>query len=170
LSAEWSTPIRERTPSKRRHPSNLHGIRPLPGDILTTADDTTARLACRPDRPGHRLGLAGDLIAGIAGAFIASWILPQLAIHLGSDIVSAIVSAAIGAVLLLLILTLVAGSNSPILCIRACGWIGSQRDEKSTQQKDCKLRVASKIKAAIAGTFIGRLYLPPVQSWTHDNW
>jgi uncharacterized membrane protein YeaQ/YmgE (transglycosylase-associated protein family) len=52
---------------------------------------------------GTGLGLIGDLIVGIAGAFIASWAFPQLGIHLGTGIVSAIVSAAIGAVLLLVI-------------------------------------------------------------------
>jgi uncharacterized membrane protein YeaQ/YmgE (transglycosylase-associated protein family) len=61
---------------------------------------------------GTGFGLAGDLIVGIAGAFIASWTLPQLGIHLGSGIVSAIVSAAIGAVLLLLVLRLVAPRSS----------------------------------------------------------
>jgi hypothetical protein len=52
----------------------------------------------------------------------------------------------------------------------ACGWIGSQRYEKSTQQKDCSLLVGNENKPAIAGIFIGWLYLLPVQSWTHDNW
>jgi uncharacterized membrane protein YeaQ/YmgE (transglycosylase-associated protein family) len=60
---------------------------------------------------GTGLGLVGDLIVGIAGAFIASWIFPQLGIHLGSGIVAAIISAAIGAVLLLVIIRLVRGQS-----------------------------------------------------------
>ena len=44
---------------------------------------------------GTGLGLIGDLVVGIAGAFIASWAFPQLGIHLGSGIVAAIISAAI---------------------------------------------------------------------------
>jgi uncharacterized membrane protein YeaQ/YmgE (transglycosylase-associated protein family) len=60
---------------------------------------------------GSGLGLIGDLVVGIAGAFIASWAFPQLGIHLGSGIVSAIVSAAIGAVLLLVIIRLVRGQS-----------------------------------------------------------
>jgi Transglycosylase associated protein len=48
-------------------------------------------------------GEAGQL----AGALIASWIFPQLGIHLGSGIVSEILEAAIGAVLLLSIIRLV---------------------------------------------------------------
>jgi uncharacterized membrane protein YeaQ/YmgE (transglycosylase-associated protein family) len=60
---------------------------------------------------GTGLGPVGDLVIGVAGAFIASWILPQLGIHLGSGIVSAIIEAAIGAVLLLVIVRLVRGRN-----------------------------------------------------------
>ena len=60
---------------------------------------------------GTGLGLIGDLVVGIAGAFIASWAFPQLGIHLGSGIVSAIISAAIGAVLLLVIIRLVRGQS-----------------------------------------------------------
>jgi uncharacterized membrane protein YeaQ/YmgE (transglycosylase-associated protein family) len=45
------------------------------------------------------------------GAFIASWIFPQLGIHLGSGIVSAIVEAAIGAILLLVIIRLIRGRS-----------------------------------------------------------
>jgi uncharacterized membrane protein YeaQ/YmgE (transglycosylase-associated protein family) len=33
---------------------------------------------------GTGLGLVGDLVVGIAGAFIASWIFPQLRLDLGS--------------------------------------------------------------------------------------
>jgi uncharacterized membrane protein YeaQ/YmgE (transglycosylase-associated protein family) len=32
------------------------------------------------------LGLVGDLVVGIAGAFIASWIFPQLRLDLGSGL------------------------------------------------------------------------------------
>lgn len=60
---------------------------------------------------GTGLGLVGDLVIGVAGAFIASWILPQLGIHLGSGIISAIIEAAIGAVLLLVIIKLIRGRN-----------------------------------------------------------
>jgi uncharacterized membrane protein YeaQ/YmgE (transglycosylase-associated protein family) len=56
------------------------------------------------DRAGF--GLIGDLIIGIIGAFIGSWLLPKLGIHLGHGIVNAIVNATIGAVLLLLIIRL----------------------------------------------------------------
>jgi uncharacterized membrane protein YeaQ/YmgE (transglycosylase-associated protein family) len=58
---------------------------------------------------GTGLGLAGDILAGIAGAFMASWIFLQLGIHLGTGIVSATIEAAIGAVLLLVTLRLIHG-------------------------------------------------------------
>lgn len=61
---------------------------------------------------GTGLGLIGDLVVGIAGAVVASWIFPQFGIYLGSGIVSAIIDAAIGAVLLLLIIRLVSGRRS----------------------------------------------------------
>jgi len=35
---------------------------------------------------GTGFGIVGDLIIGIVGAFIGSWLLPQLGIHLGSGI------------------------------------------------------------------------------------
>jgi len=60
---------------------------------------------------GTGFGLLGDLVVGIVGAFIASWIFPQLGIHLGSGIVAAIVAAAIGATLLLVIIRLIRGSS-----------------------------------------------------------
>jgi uncharacterized membrane protein YeaQ/YmgE (transglycosylase-associated protein family) len=56
-------------------------------------------------------GVVGDLIIGIVGAFIGSWLLPQLGIHLGAGLVAAIVNATIGAVILLLIIRLVHGGS-----------------------------------------------------------
>jgi uncharacterized membrane protein YeaQ/YmgE (transglycosylase-associated protein family) len=61
---------------------------------------------------GNGFGLVGDLIIGILGAFIGSWLLPRLGIHLGTGLISAIVNATIGAVLLLLIVRLVRGGGS----------------------------------------------------------
>jgi uncharacterized membrane protein YeaQ/YmgE (transglycosylase-associated protein family) len=53
---------------------------------------------------GSGFGLIGDLAIGVIGAFIGTWLLPRLNIHIGSGIVGAIVSATVGAVLLLSIL------------------------------------------------------------------
>lgn len=60
---------------------------------------------------GTGFGLIGDLIIGVAGAFIGGWLLPQLGIHLGSGTISAIIDATIGALILLLIMRLIRGGN-----------------------------------------------------------
>lgn len=60
---------------------------------------------------GMGLGLLGDLVVGVAGAFLASWIFPQLGIHPGSGILSEVLEAAIGAILLLVIVRLVRGRS-----------------------------------------------------------
>ena len=60
---------------------------------------------------GTGFGLIGDLIIGVAGAFLGGWLLPQLGIHLGSGTISAIIDATIGALILLLIMRLFRGGN-----------------------------------------------------------
>jgi uncharacterized membrane protein YeaQ/YmgE (transglycosylase-associated protein family) len=54
---------------------------------------------------GPGFGIIGDLIVGILGAFIGSWLLPQLGIHLGTGVITAIINATIGAILLLLVVS-----------------------------------------------------------------
>src|SRR5437763_13804503 len=58
---------------------------------------------------GTGFGLLGDLLVGIVGAFIGSWFLPRMGIHLGTGVVSAIVNATLGAILLLLVVRLLGG-------------------------------------------------------------
>ena len=53
---------------------------------------------------GTGFGLIGDLIVGVIGAFIGSWVLPRLGIHLGAGLVAAIANATIGAILLLVVI------------------------------------------------------------------
>ena len=55
---------------------------------------------------GTGFGLIADIAIGIVGAFIGSWLLPRLGIHLGAGIVAAIIVATIGAIVLLIILRL----------------------------------------------------------------
>jgi uncharacterized membrane protein YeaQ/YmgE (transglycosylase-associated protein family) len=55
---------------------------------------------------GTGFGLVADILIGIVGAFIGSWMLPRLGIHIGSGIVPAIIGATVGALVLLLILRL----------------------------------------------------------------
>ena len=60
---------------------------------------------------GTGFGLIGDVVIGVIGAFIGSWVLPRLGIHFGVGIVAAIANATIGAILLLLVIRLVRGSG-----------------------------------------------------------
>src|SRR5208337_2136791 len=60
---------------------------------------------------GVGFGIISDLLIGIVGAFIGSWLLPQFGIHLGLGIVAAIINATIGALVLLLIIRLVRGGG-----------------------------------------------------------
>ena len=56
---------------------------------------------------GTGFGIIGDILVGIAGAFIASLLFPRLGIHLGSGLVSEIIYSAIGAIILLLVVRLI---------------------------------------------------------------
>jgi len=60
---------------------------------------------------GTGLGIIGDIVVGIAGAFISSLVFPRLGFHLGSGLVSEILYSAIGAIILLLIVRLVRGGG-----------------------------------------------------------
>ncbi len=56
---------------------------------------------------GTGFGIIGDILVGIAGAFISSLLFPRLGFHLGVGIVSEIIYSAIGAIVLLLIVRLI---------------------------------------------------------------
>lgn len=60
---------------------------------------------------GTGFGVVGDLIIGIVGAFIGSWLLPRLGIHLGMGTVAAIANATIGAIVLLVVIIAVRGGG-----------------------------------------------------------
>jgi uncharacterized membrane protein YeaQ/YmgE (transglycosylase-associated protein family) len=60
---------------------------------------------------GTGLGIIGDIVVGIVGAFIGGWLLPQLHIDLGSGLLSEILNTAIGAILLLLVIKLLRGGG-----------------------------------------------------------
>ena len=50
---------------------------------------------------GTGFGLIGDIVIEIVGAFIASWLFPQLGLHLGAGIIASIIVAAIACCCLL---------------------------------------------------------------------
>ena len=58
---------------------------------------------------GYGLGLVGNLVVGVVGAFLASWLLPRLGVAfvVVNPLVTAICYATIGAVVLLLLVGLV---------------------------------------------------------------
>ena len=56
---------------------------------------------------GYGLGLIGDMVVGIIGAFIGGWLLPKLHLFHGTGFVMELVSATIGAVILLLLLRVI---------------------------------------------------------------
>lgn len=60
---------------------------------------------------GGGFGLIGDIAIGIVGAFIGSWLLPQLGIHIGGGLVNMIIVATIGAIVLLILLSLLRGGG-----------------------------------------------------------
>lgn len=56
---------------------------------------------------GFGFGLVGNLVIGILGALIVTWLCPRLGVSLGVGIISAIISATLGAVILLVIVGLI---------------------------------------------------------------
>ncbi|MBL7733420.1 MAG: GlsB/YeaQ/YmgE family stress response membrane protein [Chitinophagaceae bacterium] len=61
---------------------------------------------------GRGLGLLGNVVVGILGSFVGSWLLRELKISIGSSpIVNAILTGAIGAFVILFIVSLFTGKE-----------------------------------------------------------
>jgi uncharacterized membrane protein YeaQ/YmgE (transglycosylase-associated protein family) len=60
---------------------------------------------------GTGFGLIGDLVIGVIGAFIGSWLLPRIGLHLVAGTVGAIVNATLGAIVLLVVMRLIRGGG-----------------------------------------------------------
>ena len=58
---------------------------------------------------GTGFGIIGDILVGIAGALIATFLFPRLGLHIGTGLLSEIIYSAIGAVILLLVVRLLRG-------------------------------------------------------------
>jgi len=52
---------------------------------------------------GYGFGVVGNILLGIVGAFVASWLLPKLGLYSGGTVVGDILYAAAGAIVVLLI-------------------------------------------------------------------
>ena len=61
---------------------------------------------------GRGLGLVGNVIVGILGSFVGSWILRELKVSSGSSpLVNAILTGAIGAFVILFVVSLFTGKS-----------------------------------------------------------
>jgi uncharacterized membrane protein YeaQ/YmgE (transglycosylase-associated protein family) len=60
---------------------------------------------------GTGFGLIGDLVVGVAGAFVAAWLFPRFGIQLGTGVLSEILYSALGAIILLVIVRLIRGGG-----------------------------------------------------------
>jgi uncharacterized membrane protein YeaQ/YmgE (transglycosylase-associated protein family) len=60
---------------------------------------------------GTGFGIIGDIVVGIGGALVASFLFPKLGIRLGTGLASEIVYSAIGAMILLVVVRLVRGGG-----------------------------------------------------------
>lgn len=55
---------------------------------------------------GGGFGLIGDIVVGIAGAFVGGWLAGMLGINIGGGFIASIITATAGAIILLLVLRL----------------------------------------------------------------
>lgn len=60
---------------------------------------------------GSSLGLIGNIIIGILGSFVGSWLLAKLNFSLGSGLLGAILTGALGALVILIIINLITGNR-----------------------------------------------------------
>ncbi len=57
-------------------------------------------------RQGYGFGLLGNIVVGILGAFIGSWLFRQMGVSIGTGLVNHIITAVIGALVLLFLIGL----------------------------------------------------------------
>jgi uncharacterized membrane protein YeaQ/YmgE (transglycosylase-associated protein family) len=61
---------------------------------------------------GRGLGMLGNVVVGILGSFVGSWLLRELKVSIGtSPLVNAILTGAIGAFVILFVVSLFTGRN-----------------------------------------------------------
>jgi uncharacterized membrane protein YeaQ/YmgE (transglycosylase-associated protein family) len=56
---------------------------------------------------GRGLGIVGNIVVGIVGALIASWLLPRFGVVIGGGMLGSILHAFLGAVVLLFLISLI---------------------------------------------------------------
>jgi uncharacterized membrane protein YeaQ/YmgE (transglycosylase-associated protein family) len=55
----------------------------------------------------YGMGIVGDVIVGVIGAYIGHWLAPRLGVHFGTGLVRASLNATLGAIVLLLLVRLI---------------------------------------------------------------
>jgi uncharacterized membrane protein YeaQ/YmgE (transglycosylase-associated protein family) len=55
----------------------------------------------------YGMGIVGDVIVGVIGAYIGNWLAPRLGVHFGTGLVRAGLNATLGAIFLLLLVRLI---------------------------------------------------------------
>jgi uncharacterized membrane protein YeaQ/YmgE (transglycosylase-associated protein family) len=95
--------VRHRSIQKRQKGTSM-GIEAL---IITLLIGPVAGWLAGLIVKGYGYGLLGNIVVGIVGAVIASYLLPRAGLNLGGDIIGAIISATIGAVILLFLIRLI---------------------------------------------------------------
>ena len=55
----------------------------------------------------YGMGIVGDVIVGVIGAYIGNWLAPRLGVHFGTGLVRASLNATGGAIVLLLLVRLI---------------------------------------------------------------
>jgi uncharacterized membrane protein YeaQ/YmgE (transglycosylase-associated protein family) len=55
----------------------------------------------------YGMGIVGDVIVGVIGAYIGNWLAPRLGVHFGTGLVRTSLDATVGAVVLLLLVRLI---------------------------------------------------------------
>ncbi len=56
---------------------------------------------------GEGFGLIGNIVIGILGSFVGSWLFRQLGLHIGSDLTGHIITSVVGALVVLFLVGLV---------------------------------------------------------------
>jgi uncharacterized membrane protein YeaQ/YmgE (transglycosylase-associated protein family) len=55
----------------------------------------------------YGMGIFGDVIVGVSGAYIGNWLAPRLGFHFGAGLVRLGLNATVGAIVLLLLVRLI---------------------------------------------------------------
>jgi uncharacterized membrane protein YeaQ/YmgE (transglycosylase-associated protein family) len=55
----------------------------------------------------YGMGIVGDIVVGVIGAYIGNWLAPRLGVHFGTGLARLSLNATVGAIVLLLLVRLI---------------------------------------------------------------